>query len=72
MDEVTITTVKTLADLGGTVIVTAMLYLVWQRLNTVTDRLLDLLAQLQSDRDIREADKLIQERLEPQAKHNES
>lgn len=65
MDEVTLTTVKTLADLGGTVIVTVMLWLVWQRLNVVTDRLLDLLAQLELNRDVREADKLISEVLPP-------
>jgi len=46
MDDATMTTIKTIADLGGTVIVTVMLYLVWQRLNTVTDRLVEILAAM--------------------------
>lgn len=46
MDDATMITIKTIADLGGTVIVTVMLYLVWQRLNTVTDRLVEILAAM--------------------------
>lgn len=45
MEEV-VAAAKLLADLGGTVIVTAMLYVVWQRLNVVTDALLRLLAEM--------------------------
>lgn len=35
--------VTMLADVGGTVIVTAMLYVVWQRLGNVTDKLIEIL-----------------------------
>jgi len=37
---------KFVTDVGGTIIVTAMLYVVWQRLNEVTDNVLALLAQM--------------------------
>lgn len=46
MPEETISTMKALFDLGGVVVVTVMLYLVWQRLNTVTDSLIDILKEL--------------------------
>lgn len=46
MDDTTATTLKSIVDLGGTAILTAMLYLVWQRLNTVTDRLIEIAALL--------------------------
>lgn len=39
-------TIKTIADLGGTVIVTVMLWFVWRRLTELTDRLIDILARL--------------------------
>lgn len=38
--------IRELTDLGGTVIVTAMLWMVWTRLNTLTDRLIDILSEL--------------------------
>lgn len=46
MDEQTSAALKSLVDLGGTAILTGMLYLVWQRLNTVTDRLIEIAALL--------------------------
>jgi len=46
MPEETISTLKALFDLGGVVVVTVMLYLVWQRLNAVTDSLIDILKEL--------------------------
>jgi len=46
MDEETVSLIKLIADLGGTVIVTVMLYVVWQRLNDVTDNVLALLLLL--------------------------
>lgn len=46
MPEETIGTLKALFDLGGVVVVTVMLYLVWQRLNAVTDSLIDILKEL--------------------------
>jgi len=39
-------TLKALFDLGGVVVVTAMLWIVWRRLNDVTDQLIDILAEL--------------------------
>jgi len=39
---------KALFDLGGVVVVTAMLWIVWRRLNDVTDRLIDILAELRA------------------------
>lgn len=41
-----VSALKTLFDLGGVVVVTAMLWVVWQRLNDVTDKLIDILAEL--------------------------
>lgn len=35
-----------LADVGGTVIVTAMLWVVWKRLSELTDRFIDILGEL--------------------------
>lgn len=46
MDEQTVATLKSLIEVGGTAIVTAMLYLVWSRLNEITDRLFDILEKL--------------------------
>jgi len=46
MPQETISTLKALFDLGGVVVVTVMLYLVWQRLNAVTDSLIDILKEL--------------------------
>ncbi len=46
MDEPTLSSIKAIADLGGTVILTVMLYFVWQRLNIITDRLMSILEQL--------------------------
>jgi len=37
---------KALFDLGGVVVVTAMLWIVWRRLNDVTDQLIDILHEL--------------------------
>lgn len=39
-------TLKALFDLGGVVVVTAMLWIVWRRLNDVTDQLIDILHEL--------------------------
>jgi len=39
-------TLKGLFDLGGVVVVTAMLWIVWRRLNDVTDRLIDIYGEL--------------------------
>lgn len=41
-------TLKGLFDLGGVVVVTMMLWIVWKRLNDVTDRLIDIYGELQS------------------------
>jgi len=41
-------TLARLFEVGGVVVVTAMLYLVWQRLNTLTDKLIDILSEIQS------------------------
>jgi len=46
-------TLKALFDVGGVVVVTVMLWLVWQRLNTLTDRLIDILAEIHSQSLIR-------------------
>lgn len=40
------TAIREIADLGGTVILTVMLWLIWSRLNTLTDRLIDILVKL--------------------------
>lgn len=45
----TLDTIKNLADLGGTVILTVMLYLLWVRLNTVTDRIIDILQTMREE-----------------------
>lgn len=37
-----------LTDLGGTAIVTVMLYVVWLRLTELTDRFIDILAEIRS------------------------
>lgn len=39
-------TLKALFDLGGVVVVTAMLWIVWRRLNDVTDQLINILGEL--------------------------
>lgn len=43
-------TVKSLFDLGGVVVVTVMLWIVWRRLNDVTDRLIELVVELKAAR----------------------
>lgn len=52
---------KALFDLGGVVVVTAMLWIVWRRLNDVTDQLIDILGELRSQSVVMRA-----------ARHNES
>jgi hypothetical protein len=37
---------KGLFDLGGVVVVTVMLWIVWRRLNDVTDQLINILGEL--------------------------
>jgi len=46
--QATVDTLKALFDLGGVVVVTAMLWIVWKRLNDVTDRLIDIYVELQA------------------------
>lgn len=46
MESATVDTLKALFDLGGVVVVTAMLWIVWRRLNDVTDQLIDILHEL--------------------------
>lgn len=46
MDTELVGTLKALFDLGGVVVVTAMLWIVWRRLNDVTDQLIDILGEL--------------------------
>lgn len=41
-----ITAIAKLFDLGGVVVVTAMLWLVWRRLTELTDRLIEILVEL--------------------------
>lgn len=41
-----VSTLKALFDTGGVVVVTAMLWVVWQRLNKVTDRIIDIELEL--------------------------
>jgi len=41
-------TLKSLFDVGGVVVVTFMLWLVWKRLNDLTDRLIDILSEIHS------------------------
>lgn len=43
-------TLKALFDLGGVVVVTFMLWVVWRRLETLTDRLIDILTELRDER----------------------
>jgi hypothetical protein len=38
--------VSMIADVGGTVIVTLMLWVVWKRLTELTDHFIDILAEL--------------------------
>jgi len=42
-------TLKALFDVGGVVVVTVMLWLVWQRLNLLTDKLIDILAEMREE-----------------------
>jgi len=46
-------TLKALFDVGGVVVVTVMLWLVWQRLNLLTDKLIDILAEMHEEALIR-------------------
>lgn len=46
MDAPSVETIKALFDVGGVVVVTVMLWIVWRRLNDVTDQLIDILAEL--------------------------
>jgi len=46
-------TLKALFDVGGVVVVTVMLWLVWQRLNLLTDKLIDILAEMREEALIR-------------------
>jgi len=39
-------TLKSLFDVGGVVVVTFMLWLVWKRLNELTDKLIDILTEM--------------------------
>jgi hypothetical protein len=41
-----IETIKALFDVGGVVVVTVMLWIVWRRMNDVTDKLIDILTEL--------------------------
>ena len=41
--------IQALADLGGTVILTFMLYLVWKRLTELTDRMIEILVAFKTD-----------------------
>jgi len=38
--------IKALFDVGSAVVVTVMLWIVWRRLNDVTDKLIDILTEL--------------------------
>jgi len=51
-------TLKSLFDVGGVVVVTVMLWLVWQRLNLLTDKLIDILAEMREESLIRRPDEL--------------
>lgn len=48
MDQSTIDTLKGLFDTGGVVVVTVMLWVVWRRLNDVTDRLIDIATEIRA------------------------
>lgn len=50
MDANLVETVKALFDVGGVVVVTVMLWLVWRRLNDLTDRLIDILEKMSEER----------------------
>jgi len=39
---------KALFDVGGVVVVTFMLWLVWKRMNELTDRFIDILSELRT------------------------
>jgi len=41
--------IQALADMGGTVVLTFMLYLVWKRLTELTDRMIEILVALKTD-----------------------
>ena len=43
-------TLKSLFDVGGVVVVTFMLWIVWRRLNEHTDRFIDILNELRMAR----------------------
>ena len=43
-------TLKSLFDVGGVVVVTFMLWIVWRRLNELTDRFIDILNELRMAR----------------------
>jgi len=51
-------TLKALFDVGGVVVVTVMLWLVWQRLNLLTDKLIDILGEMQDRALIARAEEL--------------
>lgn len=53
-----IETLKGLFDVGGVVVVTAMLWVVWRRLNDVTDRLIDILGEIRAANLVRAAQHL--------------
>jgi len=42
----TVETLKALFDLGGVVVVTGMLWIVWRRLNEVTDKIIDIQTEM--------------------------
>jgi HAMP domain-containing protein len=44
--DMNIETIKALFDVGGVVVVTVMLWVVWRRMNDVTDKLIDILTEL--------------------------
>jgi hypothetical protein len=44
--DMNIATIKALFDVGGVVVVTVMLWIVWRRMNDVTDKLIDILTEL--------------------------
>lgn len=46
MDVPAVETLKSLFDVGGVVVVTLMLWLVWKRLNDVTDQLIDIITEI--------------------------
>lgn len=63
-----LSTLQAIVDTGGTAILTVMLWLVWKRLNDVTDRIIDtmaLLADIEHKGQLASTD-------EPQAKRNPS